>query len=148
MSLSERLSEDLLSAVRSGDEDKKRTLRLLIAELKNAAIEAREELGDDAALAVLQRQARQRRDSIEEFAKAGRDDLVASEQAELDIIESYLPQQMSPEEIEEAARRQIEAVGATGPSDMGRVMGPLMKELSGRADGRLVNETVRKLLAS
>ncbi len=146
MNLEQRIAEDLKDALRAGDENRKRTLRMVRAALKNAAIEARGELDDEAVLAVLQRQARQRRESISAFERGGRADLVAAEKAELAVIEPYLPRQLTPEEIEAAARRQIEALGASGPQDLGRVMRPLIEEMSGRADGRVVSEIVRRLL--
>jgi uncharacterized protein len=147
--LEQRLAEDLKAALRAGDEDRKRTVRLLIAAMKNARIDAPGHQLDPAAqLTVIQRQARERRESIAAYEQGHRPDLVAREQAELTIIESYLPTQLTEAEIEAAARRQIEAVGARGPQDMGRVMGPLLQQLAGRADGRTVNEVVRRLLSS
>lgn len=147
MDMQARLADDLKTALRSGDADRKRTLRLMLAELKNAAIEAHGELDEKTVSVILQRQARQRKEAIEEYEKAGRDDLVASEAAELAIIEEYMPHQMTEAEIEAAAREKIAEVGATGPQDMGRVMGPLMQQLAGQADGATVNATVRRLLA-
>jgi uncharacterized protein YqeY len=147
MDLEQRLAEDLKSAMRSGDEDRKRTIRLIITALKYARIEARGELDESAQLTVLQRQARERRESIAEYERGRRPDLVAREQAELSIIDDYLPKQLTDEEIEAAARQQIAAVAASGPQDMGRVMRPLVKQLAGRADGARVNAIVKRLLA-
>ena len=96
---------------------------------------------------MLQKQAKQRRDSIAQFEAGGREDLADGEREELAIIEGYLPEMMGEEEVEAAARAVIEEVGAEGPADTGKVMGPLMGRLKGRADGRLVSETVRRLLA-
>lgn len=148
MDIEARLQADLREALRSGDEDRKRTLRSLLAALHNARIEARGPLDEAAQLAVLQRQARQRRESIAEYSRGQRPDLVAREEAELAIIESYLPGALSASDIEAAAKRMIEQVGAQGPQDLGRVMGPLMKELAGRADGKEVNAIVRRLLGA
>jgi uncharacterized protein YqeY len=147
MNLQERLAEDLMAALRSGDADRKRTLRVVRASIQYAAIEARGELDDEAVLAVLRREARQRREAIVEFERAGRDDLVASERAELAVIEEYLPPQMDRDEIEREARQAIAELGASGPGDIGRVMGALMGRLSGRADGKVVSEVVRQILA-
>jgi len=148
MSLLDTINQDLKTAMKSGDEVGKRTLRGLKAAITRAEKEkGNQPLTDDEILAVLQKQAKQRRDSIEAYQQAGRDDLVAEESAELAVIETYLPQQMSEEEIRTVAQRVIDEVGATGPRDMGKVMGKLMPQLRGKADGRLVNQVVRNLLA-
>ncbi|HEY7269260.1 MAG TPA: GatB/YqeY domain-containing protein, partial [Dehalococcoidia bacterium] len=105
------------------------------------------EVEDSDSLAVLAKEAKQRRESIEEFGKARRQDLVDKEQAELDILLAYMPQQLSRAEIEAAVRRIIAATGASGPRDKGKVMPPLMAETRGRADGALVNAVVTELLA-
>jgi uncharacterized protein YqeY len=148
MSLLDTLNQDLKTAMKSGDEVGKRTLRGLKAAITRAEKDNNNQpLTDEQILAVLQKQAKQRRDSIDAYQQAGRADLVAEEQAELAVIERYLPQQMSEEEIRVAARAVIEEVGATGPRDMGKVMGKLMPQLRGKADGRLVNQVVRSLLA-
>ncbi len=99
-------------------------------------------------LRVLRREARQRRDSIEEYTKGNRPDLVAQEEAELAVIESYLPAMMEDDELRAAAAAIVAEVGAAGPGDIGKVMGPLLKRLGDRADGRRVNEVVRELLAA
>ncbi len=148
MSLRERLTSDLKAAMRSGDETRKSTIRLLRAAVLNAEKEeGRQELTEEDVQAVIAQQAKQRRDSIAEYEKAGRDDLVAQEQAELDVIMEYLPRQLTEEEIEAAARAKIEEVGATSMAQMGDVMRPLMAEIGDRADGRLVNQIVRRLLS-
>ena len=146
-SLRERLREDLKSAMRAGETVRRDTIRMLEAAIKNAEIERRGEALDDAdVLAILQRQMKQRRDSIEQFEQGGRDDLAEIERAEMAVIEAYLPEQLAPGEIAEAARRIIGQVGASGPGDRGKVMGPLMKELRGKADGAAVNAVVSELL--
>lgn len=117
------------------------------AALAAEQVEENSMLSEGEALGVVQRLVKQRQDSIAEAQRAGRQDVVAAEQAELAILEVYLPRQMSREEIEAAARMVIARVGASGPRDMGKVMGPLMAELQGRADGKLVSEVVRALLA-
>lgn len=147
MALAERLNDDYMTAMRAGDEVRRNTLRLLRAAIKNAEIEARGPLDDGGVLRVLQAQAKQRRDSIALFEQGGRSDLVASESAELAIIEGYLPIQLSDADIEAIAREHIAAAGATTAADIAKFMGPLMKALQGRADGRRVNEIVRRLLA-
>jgi uncharacterized protein len=146
--LKQRLNDDLRAAMLAGDESRKSTLRLALSAIHNAEIADRGELDDAGIEKVLAREAKQRRESIEEFQKGGRDDLVAVEKAELDTLLDYLPQQLDEAEVETTARRIISESGAAGPADKGKVMPQLMKELAGRADGRLVNEVVTRLLAS
>lgn len=145
--LKERIQSNLLDAMRARDETRKSTLRMLTAAIKNAEIEARAPLDDPAVLAVIQKQVKQRRESILEFEKGGRQDLVDKERAEMEVLETYLPRQASPEEIEAAARRAIAATGAVSVRDIGKVMPILVKEFAGTADGRAINEAVRALLA-
>ena len=147
MSLKDKLMEDLKQALREGDERRKSAIRLAMAAIRNAEIEKRRELDDGEILQIIAKEVKQRRDSIAEFAKAGRQDLIDQEKAELEVLLAYLPRQMTREEIEEAARRVIQEVGATGLSQMGKVMGRLMPQVKGRADGRLVSEVVRALLS-
>ena len=147
MSLKERLNSDLREALRSGDEHRKAALRMVLAALHNAEIEARGELDDGAILGVLTKEVKQRRESIEEFRKGGREDLVAREEAQLAFIQPYLPEQMTREEIIEAARNVIAEVGARGPGDKGKVMPVIISQLRGRADGREINAVVTELLA-
>jgi len=147
MSLKDKLMEDLKQALREGDERRKSAIRLAMAAIRNAEIEKRRELDDGELLQIIAKEVKQRRDSIAEFAKAGRQDLIDQEKAELEVLLAYLPRQMTREEIEEAARRVIQEVGATGLSQMGKVMGRLMPQVKGRADGRLVSEVVRALLS-
>lgn len=122
-------------------------IRMALAAVRNAEIASREELDEPGVLGVLSKEAKQRRESIAEYRKAGRDDLAEREEAELAIIAAYLPQQLSRDEIAEAVRTVIGETGASGPQDIGKVMPPIMQQLKGRADGRAVNEVVRELLA-
>lgn len=147
MSLKQRLQEDLKDALRARDGRRKSVIRMALAAIVNAEIEHRGELDDTSVVAVLQKEARQRRDTIAELRQADRPDLLAEEEAELAILEVYLPSLLSREEIGEEARQVIAEVGATGVGQMGLVMRQLMPELKGRADGRLVNEVVRELLS-
>ncbi len=148
MSLKERLMEDLKRAIREGDERRKATLRLVRAAIVNAEIERyRQELDDEGVLAIIAKEAKKRRESIAEFARGGRQDLVDREEAELQILLEYLPKQMTREEIVAMAQRVIEEVGATGPAQMGDVMRRLMPQVKGKADGRLVSQIVTRLLA-
>lgn len=148
MSLKAKLAEDLKQTIRQGDEQRKSTLRLVMAAIKNAEIEKRRELEEEELLAVIAKEAKQRRESIAEFERGGRQDLVEQEKAELEILLAYLPQQLSREEIEAQARQIIAEVGATGPAQMGEVMRRLMPLMKGKADGQLVSQIVKELLIS
>ena len=148
MGLREQLREDLKAAMRAQDATRRGTIRMLEAAIKNAEIEKRgKELAEPDILAILQRQLKQRRDSIEQFERGGRKDLADIERAEIEVIQSYLPDQLSEDDIEAAAKRIIGQTGATGPGDRGKVMGPLMQELRGKADGSAVNSIVSRLLS-
>lgn len=150
--LKERLDRDLKEAMRARDQARLRTIRSLRAALTEKEIDQRQggeaTLSEEQELAVAQKQAKQRRDAIEQYEQAGRDDLAAKEQEELDIIESYLPEQLSEAEIREELEGIIAETGAQSPQDMGRVMGAAMQRLRGRADGRQVQELARELLAA
>lgn len=147
MSLKEQLRIDTADAMRSGDKEKRDTLRFLLSAIKQVEIDQqKDDLTDEEVLAVLNKQAKQRRESIADYEAAGRQDLVHEEKAQLILIESYLPVQMSREEIAKVAVEVIAEVGAEGPQDTGKVMGRLMPQVKGKADGRLVNDVVRGLL--
>ena len=146
MPLHERLNDDLKSAMRAGDAPRRSVLRYLLSAIHNQEIEKKGALDDEAITALLGRQAQQRRDSIEAFSKGGRDDLVAKEEAELTLIVGYLPQQLTDDEVRELAAKAIADAGASGPRDMGRVMGALMPQVRGRADGKSVSAVVSELL--
>jgi uncharacterized protein YqeY len=147
VSRKEQLGEDLKAALRAGDSTRKDTLRMLMAAIRNAEIEAMAELDDEGVMGVIQKQAKQRRDSIAEFAKGGRQDLVDREQAQLEVLLEYLPAQATREEVEAAAREVIAQAGASGPRDMAKVMPLMMQRFGDRADGRMVSEVVRSLLS-
>ena len=146
MTLKETLQDDLKKAMRSGDVMRRSVIRMLRSEIHNREIESRSELDDAATIQLLGRQAQQRRDSIEAFERAERDDLVQKERAELAVIMGYLPQQLTGEELLEIVRGSIEQVGAEGPQDMGKVMGAVMPKVRGRAEGREVNRIASELL--
>lgn len=152
MDLRQQLMEDLKEAMRQQDALRKSTIRSVLAAMKKAETELdssgeRVRLTDDGILALIAKQGKQRQESMTEYRKAGREDLAVEEEAELAILQAYLPQQLTREQIEAEAREVIEEVGASSPRDMGKVMKPLMARLRGRADGKLVNEVVRELLA-
>ncbi|MEA3344955.1 MAG: GatB/YqeY domain-containing protein [Chloroflexota bacterium] len=158
MDLKQQLTADLKEAMRNGDKRRKLAIRAVRAAITNAEVlpapsawtgetgERRRSLDEDEIIALIAKEVKQRRDSIAQFRKGGREDLVAQEQAEIEALEKYLPRQLSAEEIREEARKVIAEVEASGPGDMGRVMGALMPSMRGRAEGRLVSQIVRELL--
>lgn len=148
MTIPATIREDMTTAWKAGETRRRDTLRLLIAALDNARIEARHDLSDEESLAVLQRQAKQRQESIVEYRKGAREDLVEVEVEELAIISGYLPEALSDDELHVLVRAVIGEVGASGPGDLGSVMRPLMQRAAGRADGKRASEIVRELLAS
>lgn len=146
MALKERLQEDLKAAMKSGDVQRRDALRLLTSAVKQEEVDSQKTLTDEDMIALLMREAKKRRDSIEEAQRLGRADTLAKEQFELSLIESYLPQQLTREELEAEVRRAIEESGAKSAKEMGNVMKILMPRVKGRADGKLVNEVVKALL--
>lgn len=143
-----RLQAALKEAMANKDAARRDTLRLLMSALKQVEVDERKELSADDVYAILQKEAKKRRESIDEMEKAGRAALAANEQRELSIIEEFLPKQLSREEVTALARDAIAQSGATSPKEMGKVMGVLMPKVKGLADGKLVNDVVRDLLSS
>lgn len=143
MNIAERLMQDLATSMKAGDTDKTGVLRLLRSSLKNEQIKAGHELSDDEAMKVLQREAKQRRDSIEQYRSAGREDLAAKEEFELTIVDDYLPQALSEDEL-----RTIidEVVGENTEAQMGAVIGAVMQRVGARAEGGTVSRLVRERL--
>ena len=148
MSIKDQLNNDLKDAMKSKDKLRTETVRGLKSAIKYAEIEAGTDFGDEDVLAVIGKQAKQRRDSIAEFEKAQRTDLVEKETAELAILEQYLPAQLSEAEIKEKAKVVIAELGISDMKGMGQVMKSLMVELKGQADGKIVNQIVRELLSN
>lgn len=146
MSLIEKLQNDMKLALKNKDELRLSTIRLLLSSVSYARIEKGGELTDDEVCQVLAKAAKQRRESIEAAERGGRDDVAQKEKAELAIINEYLPTQLSESEIETIARRIIDEVGAKDPKDRGKIMGRLMQEIRGRADGRVASEIVERIL--
>lgn len=146
--LKEKLTEDLKQALKGGDKVRRSVIRLVMAAIKNAEIARQTDLTDPDILGIIAKEVKQRRESIEAFKQGNRADLVAQEEAEMAVLEAYLPQQMTRDEIVAEVRRVIAEVGAQGPGDKGKVMPKLMPQLKGRADGREINDIVTELLAS
>jgi len=148
MALKDSIREALRGALKQQQRVEVSTLRLLLSEIKNAEIAQQKPADDNKVLDVITKEVKRRRESIEAFKKGNRSDLVAQEEAELAVLMSYLPEQMSRAEVMAAARQVIDAVGAKGPSDKGKVMSQLMPQLKGKADGKEVSEIVSELLAA
>ncbi len=142
------MQSDITAAMRSGDALRRDTLRMAESAIYNAEKRDKRTLGDDEVAALLAREVKTRRESIEAFRAGGREDLAAKEEAEIAILATFLPEQMSEADIEALAREAIAATGAAGPRDMGKVMGWLAPKTRGRADGRLVSQVVNRQLAS
>src|SRR3972149_1136049 len=142
--LKQRIEDDVKQAMRARDKERLSTLRLITAALKQKEVDDRVELDDGQVLALLDKMARQYRDSIEQFAKAGRTDLVDKETGELRVVLNYLPQQLTHEEITQLIAITISEAGATGIRDMGKVMGALKPKIQGRADMSAVSEIIKK----
>ncbi len=148
MSLKARITEDMKAAMRSGDKERLKTIRLMLAAVKQAEIDKRTELDEEAVLAVLGKMVKQRRDSVEQFEKGGREDLAAIERAEIDVLESYLPEQLPPGELAAMIDAVIRDTGATGMRDMGKVMGQIKARAAGRADMGAVSAAVKERLGA
>lgn len=144
--IAETVREQMTVAWKAGDTDRRDALRLLLSSFKNAEIDSGHALDDAEATRVLQKEAKQRRDSIAEYEKHGRQDLADKEQVELVIIEEFLPKQLSDDEIRALASEVIAAAGASGSGDVGKVMRPLLEKIAGRADGGRVNKIAREIL--
>jgi hypothetical protein len=147
MALRERLQADLKDALRAHDEVRKNVIRMALTALVNAEMAHEGELSEAEEIAVLQKQAKQREETIEELRTVDRPEMLAQEKAELQVLERYLPELLSRQEIAHEARQVIDEVGASSMRDMGPVMGRLMAKLQGRADGHVVSEVVRELLS-
>ena len=145
--LEQKITNDLKDSIKNKDRIRTSTLRMMIASMKNLAIEKKaEELEDQDVIKVLSKQVKQHNDSIESFKKGNRADLVEKETKELEILKSYLPQQLGEDKIEEIIKKVIAETGASSKSDFGKVMKLSMQELKGQADGKLVTSIVQKLL--
>jgi uncharacterized protein YqeY len=147
MSLKERITEDMKAAMRAGQKERLSTVRMILAGVKQREVDERVSLDDAQVLAVLEKMVKQRREAIAQFEAGGRADLVAKEQAEIVLLQQYLPAQLSTSEIESAIGKAIAATGAASLKDMGKVMAALKSELAGRADMGAVSARIKQMLA-
>jgi uncharacterized protein YqeY len=141
------LEDQLHQAMRQGDDLRRRTLRMVLSAVKLAEVERRGELDENDITKILQREAKSRDETIADAKKAGRDDLIEAAKAELDLLRTFLPEPLSDPELEGLAKQAIADAGASGPSDMGQVMGKLMPLVGARADGKRVSQVVQRLLS-
>lgn len=150
MDIFEKVQSDMKDAMRAGEAGKERlgTLRILLSELKNEKINSGKELDSDSALAVVSREAKKRRQAAEEYKKMSREDMAEKELGELKVLEEYLPEQMNADEVSMKIKELTAGLGELGPKDLGKVMGIVMKELRGKADGNVINAAVKALLGS
>jgi uncharacterized protein YqeY len=146
MSLKTRIGDDMKAAMRAKDADRLKAIRLLLAAVKQREVDERIELGDADVLAVIDKMLKQRRESITQFERGGRPDLAAAERAEVTVLQAYMPQPYSAEEIDRLLNAAIEQVSATGPKDIGAVMAVLRPQLAGRADMGAVSQQVKTRL--
>jgi uncharacterized protein YqeY len=143
-----QITEDMKSAMKAGDKDRLKVVRLILAAIKQIEVDTREELDDAAVLTVVTKMVKQRRDSIEAFEKGDREDLVAIERAEILVLEDYLPEQLSAVDLAAMVDEVIQSTGATGIRDMGKVMGQIKAKAAGRADMGAVSATVKERLSA
>ncbi len=147
MSLKDKLTDEMKDAMRSQDKLRLSTIRMLLSAVKNKEIDLRVELTDEEVIETITSQVKQRRDSIEQFTNAGRLDLVEKEEAELKILQGFLPKQLTPEEIDSEVEKAVAEAEASGMKDLGKVMKLLMPRVAGKADGKVVSEKVRERLS-
>lgn len=147
MSLGQQLKDDMKTALKSGDKERLSVIRMVLASIKKSEIDKRGPLNDEETLQVVLREVKQRQDSLSEYEKAGRDDLANKERFELEVLHTYLPEQLSEEEVREIVLETIQAVGASSKADMGKVMGAVLPKVKGKADGKLVSKLVQEALS-
>jgi len=148
MTLKERLSDDMKAAMRAGEKDRLNVIRLVNAAIKQREVDERITLDDTQVLVVLEKMLKQRRDSVTQFEAAGRTDLAAQENFEIGVIQSYMPAQLSEQELEEIVSLAIRESGASGPKDMGKVVGLVKPKVTGRADMGKLSETIKNRLTT
>lgn len=146
MALKEQLTADMKEAMKNHEKERLAVIRMVRGAIRQQEIDGQKELSDDDVIAVISKEVKMRRDSMEEFQKGNRDDLVAKTQGEIDVLLPYLPAQLSEDEVRELVKAAVEQTGAATPKDMGKVMGVLMPKVKGRADGKMVNNIVKSFL--
>lgn len=145
MTLKDKLMEDLKEAMKSKQQVRKSVVTLIRSAIKQKEVDERVELSDEEILSIISKQVKQRKDALEDFVRGGRDDLIEQTREEIDILSSYLPAQLSDEELEMIVKDVIEKVGATSMKDMGKIMGMTNPIVKGRADGKRINQMVKKI---
>ncbi len=145
--LLKKLQDEMKAAMKSGDKDRLSVIRMLISEIKKVQIDKKRELTDEEIIQVLQRYAKQRKESIKQYREAGREDLAQKEEKELQVVQEFLPQPLSEEEIQKIVEEVIKETGASSMKDMGKVMKTVMEKVKGRADGSTVSSIVKKKLS-
>ena len=146
MSLFDTIQSDMYAAMKSGDKHKTGTLRVALSTLKDKKIEKREDLTDVEAIKIIQNLVKQRKEAADIYKKNGRNDLMENENAELEILNAYLPQMMSEDDLRTLVKKVVEDIGASNLSDIGKVMPEVMKQSAGKADGKMAQSIVRELL--
>lgn len=144
--IKERLKSDMIESMKAKEKERLETIRFLMAAIKKVEVDTRKDLDDAAVIAILNTSIKQRRDSIEQFRNGGREELAQKEEAELKLLQTYLPAQLSRAELEQLVVEAVKAVGATGPKDMGAVMKALMPKVAGKAEGSVISEVVKSKL--
>ncbi len=146
MSLKERLQQDLKTAMKEKDTFKRDTIRFLMSAIKQVEVDTRKELSDEDIVKIIQKSVKQREEAAQQYKEGGREDLYEKETKEAELLKTYLPKQLSDEELRAELERIIQEVGATSMKDMGKVMGVATKKLAGKADGKRINQMVKELL--
>lgn len=140
------INRDMVAAMKSGDKDRLSTLRMLLSAIKYKEVDAKHQLNDEEVVSVLSTLIKQRQDSIDQFRKGGREDLVLKESKEVEVLKGYLPPQLSADEVRDIIKKAAQETGAAGPRDMGKLMKAVMPLVKGKADGKLVNDIVKEVL--
>ncbi|WP_297570101.1 GatB/YqeY domain-containing protein [uncultured Anaerovibrio sp.] len=146
MSIKEQLANDMKEAMKAKEKERLAVIRMVRGAIRQQEIDGKTELDDEAVIAVISKEVKMRKDSIVDFQKGGRDDLVAQNEAEIAFLMPYLPKQLTEDEVRELVKEAVEKTGASSPKDMGKVMGALMPKVKGRADGKMVNQLVKEAL--